>query len=102
MNFMQHHPVAQDFHHGKPGLPCSHVRPGSALVAVFWIIAVLSLAVFAAVRLVYHDADVASSKIHGFEAWQAAERGIAVAVNRIFPTMHVSNPRQPGLTLTCF
>ena len=50
-------------------------------MAVFWIMAVLSLAVFAAVRLVYHDADVASSKIHGFEAWQAAERGIAVAVN---------------------
>ena len=81
MNVAQHYPVSYDSRHGKSSLPASHVRPGSALVAVFWIMAVLSLAVFAAVRLVYHDADVASSKIHGFEAWQAAERGIAVAVN---------------------
>lgn len=54
---------------------------GSALVAVFWIMAVLSLAVFAAVRVVYHDADVASAQVNGFDALQAAERGIAVAVN---------------------
>jgi len=54
---------------------------GSALIAVFWIMAVLSLAVFAAVRVVYHDADVASSQVNGFEALQVAERGIAVAVN---------------------
>lgn len=54
---------------------------GSALIAVFWIMAVLSLAVFAAVRVVYHDADVAASQINGFEALQVAERGIAVAVN---------------------
>ncbi len=71
--------------------PCSHrvyaggytkraVR-GSALVAVFWIMAVLSLAVFAAVRVVYYDADVSTSQIHGFDALLAAERGIAVAVN---------------------
>lgn len=54
---------------------------GSALIVVFWIMAVLSLAVFAAVRVVYHDADVASAQINGFEALQVAERGIAVAVN---------------------
>lgn len=54
---------------------------GSALVAVFWIMAVLALAVFAAVRVVYYDADVAASQINGFEALQVAERGIAVAVN---------------------
>ena len=54
---------------------------GSALVAVFWIMAVLSLAVFAAVRVVYHDSDVSTSQIHGFDALLAAERGIAVAVN---------------------
>jgi len=58
-----------------------HIARGSALIAVFWIMAVLSLAVFAAVRVVYHDADVASSQVNGFEALQAAERGIAVAVN---------------------
>lgn len=54
---------------------------GSALVAVFWIMAVLALAVFAAVRVVYHDADIAASQLNGFEALQVAERGIAVAVN---------------------
>lgn len=54
---------------------------GSALVAVFWIMAVLSLAVFAAVRVVYHDADVAAVQVHGFDALQVAERGVAVAVN---------------------
>ena len=54
---------------------------GSALVAVFWIMAVLSLAVFAAVKVVYHDADASTSQIHGFDAMLAAERGISVAVN---------------------
>ncbi len=58
-----------------------HMARGSALIAVFWIMAVLSLAVFAAVRVVYYDADVADAQINGFEALQAAERGIAVAVN---------------------
>lgn len=56
---------------------------GSALIAVFWILAVLALAVFSAVRVVYHDADVASAQVNGFEALQAAERGIAVAVNPV-------------------
>lgn len=55
--------------------------PGSALVAVFWIMAVLALAVFAAVRVVYHDADLASSQVNGYDAIQVAERGVAVAVN---------------------
>jgi len=59
----------------------TNTASGSALIAVFWIMAILSLAVFAAVRVVYHDADVAASQINGFDALQAAERGIAVAVN---------------------
>ena len=54
---------------------------GSALIAVFWIMAILALAVFSAVRVVYHDAEVASAQVNGFEALQAAERGIAVAIN---------------------
>jgi len=58
-----------------------HQKRGSALVAVFWVMAVLALAVFAAVRVVYYDSDIASSQLHGFEALQVAERGIAVAVN---------------------
>ena len=58
-----------------------HTKRGSALIAVFWIMAILSLAVFSAVRVVYSDADVASAQLNGFEALQVAERGIAVAVN---------------------
>jgi len=61
--------------------PLSGNASGSALIAVFWIMAILSLAVFAAVRVVYHDADIASAQINGFEALQAAERGVAVAAN---------------------
>lgn len=57
------------------------MKSGSALIAVFWVMAILALAVFAAVRVVYYDADVASAQINGFEALQVAERGIAVAVN---------------------
>lgn len=57
------------------------LKKGSALVAVFWIMAVLSMAIFAAVKVVYHDADIATSQIHGFDAMLAAERGVAVAVN---------------------
>jgi hypothetical protein len=59
----------------------SNTASGSALIAVFWIMAILSLAVFAAVRVVYHDADIASAQINGFDALQAAERGVAVAAN---------------------
>jgi len=70
-------------HHSSQRL----IARGSALVAVFWIMAVLSLAVFAAVRVVYHDADVAASQINGFEALQVAERGIAVAVNPVVKKM---------------
>ena len=74
---MQHQPII------------SKTASGSALIAVFWIMAILSLAVFAAVKVVYHDADIAASQINGFDALQAAERGIAVAVN---PAMDKMDP----------
>ncbi len=56
-------------------------RRGSALVVVFWIMAILALAVFAAVRVVYMDADIATAQLNGFDAFLAAERGVAVASN---------------------
>jgi len=65
----------------QPRLRQAHLSRGSALIAVFWVMAILSLAVFAAVRVVYHDADIAASQINGFDALLAAERGIAVAAN---------------------
>ncbi len=65
----------------KQGIPNKIKASGSALIAVFWIMAILALAVFSAVRVVYLDADVAAAQVNGFEALQAAERGISVAVN---------------------
>lgn len=56
---------------------------GSALVAVFWIMAILALAVFSAVRVVYLDADIAAAQVNGFDALQVAERGVSVAVNPV-------------------
>jgi len=58
-----------------------NLRKGSSLIAVFWIMGVLTLAVFAAVRVVYFDADIAASQLNGSDALLAAERGIAVASN---------------------
>lgn len=54
---------------------------GSALVAVLLLIATLSFAVIAAIRIVAFDIDVATAKIHGFRAKQLAEMGIAVGAN---------------------
>lgn len=69
------------------------VRPrGSALVAVIWLIAILSLACMATLRVVSFDMDIAGAKIHGFRARQVAEMGIAIAANgsvkRTDPLLH--------------
>lgn len=60
--------------------PFVHPR-GSALVAVIWLIAILSLAAVAAIKVVAFDLDIASAKINGFRAQQLAEMGIAVGAN---------------------
>lgn len=54
---------------------------GSAILAVIWLILILSFAVLTAVRLLSFDMDVAESQINGFRAEQMAERGIAVGIN---------------------
>lgn len=59
------------------------------MVAVFWLMSILALAVFAAVRVVSHDVDIVTSQIHGSVARQMAERGIAVAAN---PQVEPSDP----------
>ena len=46
-------------------------------MAVIWLIAVLSIATMAALRVITFDAEVASTKIHGSRARQVAEMGIA-------------------------
>lgn len=60
-------------------------KRGSALIAVIWAIAVLSLAVMAAVRVVDFDLDIVASQSHGFRAAQFAEAGIAIAANPQVP-----------------
>lgn len=59
------------------------------MVAVFWLMSILGLAIFAAVRVVSHDVDIVTSQIHGSVARQMAERGLAVAVH---PRVEASDP----------
>ncbi len=57
-------------------------RPrGVALLAVLWLIAILSMACMVALRVISFDLEIASSKIHGSRARQIAEMGIAVGCN---------------------
>lgn len=66
----------------------SHPR-GAALLAVIWLIALLSFATVAAVRVVAFDLDVANANIHGFRARQLAEMGVALGSN---PAVERSDP----------
>ncbi|MEO8617664.1 MAG: hypothetical protein ABI600_21225 [Luteolibacter sp.] len=62
---------------------------GVALMAVLWLIAILSLACMASLRVISFDMELASSKIHGSRARQVAEMGIAVGSN---PVVKRSDP----------
>ncbi|MGE9269437.1 MAG: general secretion pathway protein GspK [Verrucomicrobiales bacterium] len=62
---------------------------GSALVAVLWLIALLSFAAVAAIRVVKFDLDIAGANVHGFRAQQLAEMGIALGAN---PLIERSDP----------
>lgn len=79
------------------------IRPasrGTALVAVIWLIAILSMACIAALRVVSFDMEIAGAKIHGFRAKQFAEMGVAVAANssvkRTDPVLHRRNEDGEG------
>ena len=56
-------------------------RRGAALIAVLWLIGILSLAAVTTLRVISFDMEVATSKIHGFRAYQLAEQGIAIGSN---------------------
>jgi type II secretory pathway component PulK len=61
----------------------THSQPrGAALMAVLWLIAILAMACMATLRVISFDMEIASAKIHGSRARQAAEMGIAVGSNR--------------------
>jgi type II secretory pathway component PulK len=68
---------------------------GMALVAVLWLIVILSFAVVTAVSLLNFQLDVADSQINGFRARMAAEMGISIganpAVERDDPLLNYAN-----------
>ena len=73
----------------------SHIQnnqDGFALVAVLWLIAILSLAAITTLRVISFDMQVATAKVHGSRAFQLAEMGIATgsnpAVERNDPLLH--------------
>lgn len=62
----------------------SHIfARGMALLAVLWLMVVLSFAALTAVKLLSFDLDLADAQINGFRARQAAEMGIAVGANPV-------------------
>lgn len=56
---------------------------GAALMAVLWLIAILSMACMATLRVISFDMKLASAKVHGSRARQIAEMGIAVGCNPV-------------------
>ena len=52
-------------------------------MAVLWLIAILSMACMASLRVISFDMELASAKIHGSRARQVAEMGIAIGCNNI-------------------
>jgi general secretion pathway protein K len=60
---------------------CYSLKRGATLIAVFWIMAVMGLALVATVKISRYQSDAASSQINGIEARQYAEMGINLAAN---------------------
>lgn len=64
-------------------------------MAVLWLVAILSMAVMTALRVISFDMSLASSKIHGSRARHVAEMGIALgcnpAVKRTDPILRQQN-----------
>ncbi len=62
---------------------------GVALMAVLWLIAILSMACMVSLRVISFDMEIATAKIHGSRARQVAEMGIAIGSN---PVVKRSDP----------
>lgn len=58
-----------------------HRERGSALLLVFWLMAILSLFLYSSIQLVSSDVDLVISQKHDFRAEQLCEMGIALAAN---------------------
>ncbi|MFN5578684.1 MAG: general secretion pathway protein GspK [Akkermansiaceae bacterium] len=82
-------------------------KPGIALIAVIWLIAILSLAAITTLRVISFDAEITTAKVHGSRALQLAEMGIAVGANPVVkrddPLLHridEENNEEIHVTLT--
>jgi general secretion pathway protein K len=80
---------------------------GIALIAVIWLIAILSLAAITTLRVIAFDAEITTAKVHGSRALQLAEMGIAVGANPVVkrddPLLHridEENNEEIHVTLT--
>jgi general secretion pathway protein K len=60
-----------------------HSKPGIALIAVIWLIAILSLAAITTLRVIKFDSEITAAKVHGSRALQLAEMGIAIGANPV-------------------
>lgn len=77
---------------------------GSALLIVFWLMAILSLFLFTSIQLVSSDVDLVVSQKHDFRAEQLCEMGLAIAANpsveRYDPILTQFNPQlQEGFSV---
>lgn len=91
----------------RTGKDFPYQKSGFALVAVLWLIAILSLAAITTLRVISFDVRIATSKIHGSRAFQLAEMGVAIgsnpAVERNDPLLHridEENNEEVHVTLT--
>lgn len=73
---------------------------GSALIAILWVVGILSIAVFSATQFMFVDLEAESNSTSMFRAEQMADRGIAVAahpnVKRGDPVLRQNFPSAEG------
>jgi len=86
--------------------PNTH-KKGVALIAVLWLIAILSLAAVTTLRVISFDLEIVAAKVHGSRAFQLAETGIAIGSNPVVerndPLLRrfdVTNNEEVQVTLT--
>ena len=58
------------------------LQRGSLILAVFWVMAVMGVALVASMRVVSYQTNVVNAQLDGVTALQYAERGVAIATNR--------------------
>lgn len=64
-------------------IPKPASRKGAALIAVLWLIAILSLASITTLRVIAFDMELVAAKVHGSRALHLAETGIAIGSNPV-------------------